>query len=137
MKLVITTSSGERSSLGTTNGRTDIDTYNTRLSANYNMTPNDFLFSELKMSMTEYAAPLISSELYGADLYLNHGFTNQFVLGVGVEAGYNAVDFRLKSTVEALIAANPGLAVPGFGADSASANFADWPCRSLRRNIRD
>jgi choline dehydrogenase-like flavoprotein len=40
---------------------------------------------------------------------------------------YNAVDFRLKSTMEALIAANPGLSVPGFGADSASANFADWP----------
>ena len=40
---------------------------------------------------------------------------------------FNAVDFRLKSTVEALIAATPGLAVPGFGADAASANWADWP----------
>ena len=29
--------------------------------------------------------------------------------------------------MEALIAATPGLAVPGFGADAASANFADWP----------
>jgi gluconate 2-dehydrogenase alpha chain len=40
---------------------------------------------------------------------------------------FNAVDFRLKSAMEALIAATPGLAVPGFGADAASANFADWP----------
>ncbi len=40
---------------------------------------------------------------------------------------FNEVDFRLKSTMEALIAATPGLAVPGFGSDAASANFADWP----------
>src|SRR5262249_6475718 len=40
---------------------------------------------------------------------------------------FNAVAFRLKSTREALIAATPGLAVPGFGADAGSANFADWP----------
>jgi choline dehydrogenase-like flavoprotein len=39
---------------------------------------------------------------------------------------FNAVDFRLKSTMEALIAATPGLAVPGFGADSGSASFVDW-----------
>lgn len=40
---------------------------------------------------------------------------------------FNAVDFRLKSAVEALIAGAPGLTVPGFGTDAASANFADWP----------
>src|SRR5436309_1946764 len=41
---------------------------------------------------------------------------------------FNAVDFRLKSAVEELIAATPGLVVPGFN-DPASpaANFADWP----------
>jgi hypothetical protein len=89
---VLAATSGERSNLGT-NGRTDIDIYNTRLSANYNMTPRDFLFTELKMNRTRYAAPLISSELYGADLYLNHGFTPQFVLGFGVEGGFDAVDF--------------------------------------------
>ena len=91
--IVLAATTGERSSLGTTTGRTDLNTYNARLSANYNMTPSDFLFSELKMNATEYAAPLISSELYGADLYLNHGFTSQFVLGAGVELGYNPVDF--------------------------------------------
>lgn len=57
------------------------------------MTPNDFLFTELKMSAAEYASPLISNELYGAALYLNHGFTSQFVLGAGVELGYNPIDF--------------------------------------------
>ncbi|HJQ84842.1 MAG TPA: GMC family oxidoreductase [Candidatus Binatia bacterium] len=40
---------------------------------------------------------------------------------------FNAVDFRLKSAMEALLAANPDLAVPGFGADAASASFVDWP----------
>ena len=40
---------------------------------------------------------------------------------------FNRVDFQLKTKMEALLAANPGLAVPGFGADEASANFADWP----------
>ncbi len=40
---------------------------------------------------------------------------------------FNAVDFRLKSAVEALIGTTPGLAVPGFGADAGSASFSDWP----------
>ena len=40
---------------------------------------------------------------------------------------FTAVDFRLQSTMDELLAATPGLAVPGFGADAASANFADWP----------
>jgi gluconate 2-dehydrogenase alpha chain len=40
---------------------------------------------------------------------------------------FNVVDFQLRTTMEALVAATPGLAVPGFGADAASANFADWP----------
>ena len=38
---------------------------------------------------------------------------------------FNAVDFRLKSTMDALIAATTGLHVPGF--DVEPANFADWP----------
>src|SRR5215471_1478346 len=91
--IVLAATTDERAPLGTVNGRTDLNTYNTRLSANYNITPNDFLFSELKMNATEYAAPLIGSELYAAALYLNHGFTQQFVLGAGVELGYNPVDF--------------------------------------------
>ncbi|HXJ32545.1 MAG TPA: GMC family oxidoreductase [Candidatus Eisenbacteria bacterium] len=40
---------------------------------------------------------------------------------------FTKVDFRLKTAVEELIGATPMLAVPGFGSDSASANFADWP----------
>src|SRR6185503_7456644 len=40
---------------------------------------------------------------------------------------FNRVDFVLKSKVEALLAANSDLLVPGFGASAASANFADWP----------
>src|SRR5947209_8424979 len=52
--IVLAASSSERSSLGAINGRTDLDIYNTRLAANYNMTPNDFLFSELKMTRNEY-----------------------------------------------------------------------------------
>ena len=91
--IVLAASSSERSALGAMNGRTDLDLYNTRLAANYNMTPNDFLFSELKMNRTEYAQPLVSSELYAVDFYLNHGFSQSLVLGAGVEGGYNTVDF--------------------------------------------
>jgi choline dehydrogenase-like flavoprotein len=40
---------------------------------------------------------------------------------------FNRIDFRLRSEVEALLGTTPGLAVPGFGADAASASFADWP----------
>ena len=90
--IVLAASTSERSAFST-NGRTDLDLYNTRLSANYNMTPLDYLFTELKMNRTEYADPLVSSRLYVANLYLNHGFTNQFVLGAGAEGGYDDVDF--------------------------------------------
>jgi hypothetical protein len=90
--IVLAATSGERLSL-VPSGRTDLDLYNTSLSANYNMTPRDFIFAELRMAMTEYARPLVSSELYVADMYLNHGFSQSFVLGFGVEGGYNAVDF--------------------------------------------
>ena len=91
--IVLAAATEERSGLGVTNGRTNLDIYNTDLSANYNMTPRDFIFAELRMNRTEYAKPLISSELYIADLYLNHGFSQSLVLGFGVEGGYNAVDF--------------------------------------------
>lgn len=91
--VVLAATSQERTAVGAVNGRTNIDIYNTRLAANYNVTPMDFLFSELKMSRTEYAPPLIGSELYAADLYLNHGLSRSLVLGVGVENGYNTVDF--------------------------------------------
>ena len=40
---------------------------------------------------------------------------------------FNVVDFRLKSAMDELLAATPGLAVPGFGASAGTANFADWP----------
>ncbi len=40
---------------------------------------------------------------------------------------FTKVDFHLKSAMEQLISNTPGLTVPGFGADAASANFADWP----------
>jgi choline dehydrogenase-like flavoprotein len=40
---------------------------------------------------------------------------------------FNEVDFQLKTKMEALLAADSTLTVPGFGADAGSANFADWP----------
>jgi len=40
---------------------------------------------------------------------------------------FTAVDFRMRSTIEAIVGTRPALAVPGFGADAASANWADWP----------
>lgn len=40
---------------------------------------------------------------------------------------FSVIDFELRSRMEALIGATPGLAVPGFGSDAGSASFADWP----------
>ncbi|HLK10534.1 MAG TPA: GMC family oxidoreductase [Candidatus Binatia bacterium] len=40
---------------------------------------------------------------------------------------YSEVDFQLVTKMNEALAAHPGLAVPGFGADAGSANFADWP----------
>lgn len=90
--IVLAASTGERLSL-VPSGRTDLDIYSTGLSANYNMTPRDFIFAELRMVRTEYAQPLVSSELYTVDVYLNHGFSQSLVLGFGVAGGYDAVDF--------------------------------------------
>lgn len=45
----------------------------------------------------------------------------------GTSPRFAAADFRLKSTMDALLAATPGLRVPGFGADAAGATFVDWP----------
>lgn len=40
---------------------------------------------------------------------------------------FNALDFRLRSEVDALLAKTAGLEVPGFGAAAAGASFVDWP----------
>lgn len=40
---------------------------------------------------------------------------------------FNVVDFALKSHLEGLLGRTPGLSIPGFGADAATANWADWP----------
>jgi len=90
--IVLAASSGERLSLVPT-GRTDLNIFNTDLAANYNMTPHDFIFSEFRMTRTEYAEPLVNSEVYAANFYLNHGFSQTLVLGLGVDGGYDAVDF--------------------------------------------
>ena len=90
--IVLAAATGERESL-VPSGRTNLDLFNTDLSANYNMTPRDFIFWEFRMARTAYEMPLISSAVYATDLYLNHGFTDKFALGLGVAGGYNAVDF--------------------------------------------
>lgn len=42
---------------------------------------------------------------------------------------FTEIDFELVTAMRRARDAQPGLAVPGFGADAASANFADWPFR--------
>jgi Putative beta-barrel porin 2 len=90
--IVLAASSGEFQSL-TPTGRTNLGLYSTDLSVNYNFTPRDFLFTEALMNRRDYASPLVSSQVYAADLYFNHGFNPQVVLGLGVEGGFNNVDF--------------------------------------------
>src|SRR5262249_50160837 len=95
---------------------------------------------ELKYSVRDFITPLADLEprtsrtSAGASATLN-GDVNQLPRLVGGAFGhadvkvprFNVVDFRLKSAMEELLAATPGLAVPGFGASAGTANFADWP----------
>jgi hypothetical protein len=91
--IVLAGTTAERSNVGAANGRTDLEVYNTRANANINVTKDDFIFAEYKMYLVEYDQPLVSSELYAADVYVNHSFSRQFVLGVGMQGGYDQVDF--------------------------------------------
>ena len=90
--IVLAASSGEFQSL-TSTGRTNLGLYSSDLSVNYNFTPRDFVFTEALMNRRDYAAPLVSSQVYAGDFYFNHGFNPQVVLGLGVEGGINNVDF--------------------------------------------
>ena len=92
--IVLASTSEERSPLGALNGRTNIDSYDAKLNARYNFTSADFLALDLRMYAFGYTPPLVGFELSTVDLYLNHSFTKQLVLGVGVQGGYDEVQFR-------------------------------------------
>lgn len=91
--IVLASTSEERSALGAINGRTNIEIYDTKASARYNMTSADFAVLDLRMYRVEYTPPLVGYRLLTADGYVNHGFSNHLVLGVGVEGGNDLVDF--------------------------------------------
>ena len=95
---------------------------------------------ELKYALREYIEPLSRLEprtfrQRASDTAAIHDDVNLLPRAVGGSfqhadckvPRYNAFDFELKSRLEALLGATPGLAIPGFGSDAASANFADWP----------
>jgi len=90
--IVLAATSEERSALGAINGRTNIEIYDTKASARYNMTSADFLVLDLRMYRVEYTPPLIGYRLLTADGYVNHGFSNHVILGVGVLGGNDLVD---------------------------------------------
>lgn len=94
---------------------------------------------ELKYDVRHWIEPLAELEprtfrARPSDAATINGDVNQLPRLVGGAFGhadvkvprFTKVDFRLKTATEALLAATPGLAIPGFGADAASANFADW-----------
>ncbi len=95
---------------------------------------------ELKYALREYIQPLSRLEprtfrQHATETAAIHDDVNLLPRAVGGAfqhadckvPRYNTFDFEIKSRLESLLGATPGLAIPGFGSDSASANFADWP----------
>jgi gluconate 2-dehydrogenase alpha chain len=95
---------------------------------------------ELKYSLRSYIGPqaLLEPRTFRTDpdaLATIHDDVNVLPKAVGgafqhadaKTPRFNVVDFALRSEVESRIGRTPGLAVPGFGADASTANFADWP----------
>ncbi len=72
-------------------GRTKLNTYSTRLDANYSLTGKTFLTAGLNYSVSDYAT-LISSSVVSGNVYLNYTYSPKLSIGVGFSAGYNSVD---------------------------------------------
>lgn len=72
-------------------GRTQLNIYTTRLSANYSLTGKTFLTGDLSYSVSDYAT-LISSSVLAGNVYFNYTYSPKLALGVGFSGGYNSVD---------------------------------------------
>jgi hypothetical protein len=91
--IVLASTSEERSALGTLNGRTNIESYDAKLNARYNLTRADFFALDLRLNAFDYTFPLVGFEQSTVDLYFNHNFTKELVLGIGAQGGYDEVEF--------------------------------------------
>lgn len=72
-------------------GRTRLNTYSTRLNANYSLTGKTFLTAGLQYLVSDYAT-LISSSVISGNVYFNYTYSPKLSLGVGASAGYDSVD---------------------------------------------
>ncbi|MGI8431781.1 MAG: outer membrane beta-barrel protein [Chthoniobacterales bacterium] len=72
-------------------GRTKLNTYSTRLNANYSLTGKTFLTAGLNYNASDYAS-LISSSVVSGNVYFNYTYSPKLALGVGATAGYDSVD---------------------------------------------
>ncbi|CAN5455782.1 hypothetical protein BH20VER3_BH20VER3_10370 [soil metagenome] len=72
-------------------GRTRLNIYTTRLSANYSLTGKTFLTTGLNYTVTDYESFLSSSVISG-NVYLNYTYSPKLAFGLGLTGGYNSVE---------------------------------------------
>lgn len=72
-------------------GRNKHQIYNSQLSGSYDLTGKLFLSGGGSFSADQYQS-LISSQNFGANLFLNYNYSEKLVVGVGGTGGYNTTD---------------------------------------------
>jgi hypothetical protein len=72
-------------------GRNRHQVYEAQLGGSYDLTGKLFLSGGGTFSADEYSEPLISSQNFGGNLYLNYIYSDKLTVGVGTNGGINTV----------------------------------------------
>ena len=73
-------------------GRNRHQVYTSQLSGSYDLTGKLFLSGGGAFSANEYPSPLIGSQAFSGNLYLNYNYSEKVTVGVGGTGGYNTTD---------------------------------------------
>jgi hypothetical protein len=72
--------------------RARFETYNTKLSATYDLSGKTFLSTDFNSAITHYdSAIFLSSENLSENLFLNYRYSDKLILGLGGTGGYDVV----------------------------------------------
>ena len=74
------------------NGRNRHQVYTSALGGSYDLTGKLFLSGGGAFSANEYPSPLIGSQAFSGNLYLNYNYSEKVTVGVGGTGGYNTTD---------------------------------------------
>ena len=74
------------------NGRTRHQAYNSQLSAAYDLTGKLFLTAGGFFTADQYPSPLVSSQNFGGNLFLNYIYSDKLTVGLGGTGGFNTTN---------------------------------------------